>query len=358
MRILHVRQPDHGGVKVIVDQYVDHAAGHVHAILHVGHRSSVLHLDADATIAVGAGALSVRRAARLFPPDVVHAHSSWAGVYARVGAPHGCPVVYTPHCFAFERLDVGRAARAVYRLAERLLLRRTTVLAGASEREVDLACELRGAAETPHVEHLPHSIDHVAPPRTRPRRPLTVVSVGRLCPQKRADRFAAIARAASDAGVDARFRWLGGGDLAKDRAVLDGAGVELTGWLRSAELEAALDAADAYVHVADWEVGDPLACIEAAARGLPVLVRRTPSSSKNRIGSTYSADAEAVDWLRHLHDEDRYRRASEAAVIAVRGFSPEWQSAALERIYSSALADGPSSRASARLSSRSRSSTE
>ena len=42
---------------------------------------------------------------RTLRPDRVHAHSSYAGLLARVVDP-GAEVLYSPHCFAFERRDL------------------------------------------------------------------------------------------------------------------------------------------------------------------------------------------------------------------------------------------------------------
>src|SRR4051794_18910787 len=42
----------------------------------------------------------VRRRVVALQPDLVHAHSSWAGVYTRLFRLER-PVVYQPHCFAF-----------------------------------------------------------------------------------------------------------------------------------------------------------------------------------------------------------------------------------------------------------------
>ncbi len=73
----------------------------------------------------------VRRLVSQLAPDVVHAHSSFPGVYARAALLHGPRLVYTPHCFAFERRDVGWVARSTYRAVERALRGRADLLAAA-----------------------------------------------------------------------------------------------------------------------------------------------------------------------------------------------------------------------------------
>jgi glycosyltransferase involved in cell wall biosynthesis len=69
--------------------------------------------------------------------DVIHCHSSKAGVLGRLaGRRRGIPVVYTPHCFAFLR-DLGALARLLPASVERLLAPLTSayVCVCDSERE-------------------------------------------------------------------------------------------------------------------------------------------------------------------------------------------------------------------------------
>ncbi len=76
------------------------------------------------------------------PVDVIHCHSSKAGVLGRlVGLRRGIPVVYTPHCFAFLR-DLGPLARLVPASIERLLAPLTSAYVCVCESERRAALKL------------------------------------------------------------------------------------------------------------------------------------------------------------------------------------------------------------------------
>src|SRR6185295_18437782 len=87
---------------------------------------------------------SLRAAVADVRPDVVHLHSSMAGALGRLQPPlPGRPaVVYSPHCFAFERRDILRERRWAYRLAEFVLARRTDAFICVSPHEAQLARNL------------------------------------------------------------------------------------------------------------------------------------------------------------------------------------------------------------------------
>ena len=76
------------------------------------------------------------------PVDVIHCHSSKAGVLGRlVGARHGIPVVYSPHCFAFLR-DLGPLARLLPAAVERMLAPLTSAYVCVCEAERRAALKL------------------------------------------------------------------------------------------------------------------------------------------------------------------------------------------------------------------------
>lgn len=219
---------------------------------------------------------AIRRVIRATQPDRVHAHSSFAGAFVRLAIPLRAArrrVVYTPHCFAFERLDLAVPLRLAFWVAELLLSTRTRRIAACSDRERRLAARMLAA-------HPPLTVPNVASPAFRPSaRPPepggALVSIGRIGPQKDPALFATIAARVLPQGDADGARWIGGGDPALS-AALAAAGVQVTGWLPEDRIADECGLAAVYLHTARWE-GFPLAVLEAAATGLPVVARRIPA---------------------------------------------------------------------------------
>lgn len=210
-------------------------------------------------------------------PDVVHAHSSYAGVWARAASKRTANVryVYTPHAWAFDREDKSAGERRAYRAVERLLSSRTDVLAGCSRAENLEARKWSARIRTvyvPNVAPEPHEEVAGVPiqPWTDPRGPLLVGS-GRLTLQKDPVWFAEAVTALRASGHAVRALWVGGGD---DRlqAGLERQGIEVTGWVGPSTVLRRLAAADLYLHTARWE-GFPITVLEAARLGRPMAVR-------------------------------------------------------------------------------------
>jgi glycosyltransferase involved in cell wall biosynthesis len=129
---------------------------------------------------------TLRRALRLDPPEVIHAHGLRAGLVAALARPTVIPLVVTWHNLVLVEGLRGR----VYRPLERYVARAASVTLCASEDLVTRTREL-GAADA----RLAAVAAPVLPPATRPpaevRRDLglvdgqpLVLSVGRLHPQK------------------------------------------------------------------------------------------------------------------------------------------------------------------------------
>lgn len=220
-------------------------------------------------------------------PDVVHVHSSWAGAYTRLpilrralGDRH---VVYTPHAFAFERLDISGPTSALFTVAERLCSANTDSLAVSSLFEVTLAIRL---GLRPPVVYLPYRL-----PRKDERiegnygssdaaDSSMVLGVGRLAPQKGIDFFIQAKRSFDLHGTSGRaVRWVWAGDgEAGLRSALEDAGIQVTGWLSRDDTLAYVRSATVYLHSAEWE-GFPLTILEAARENTPMVVRRIPAVS-------------------------------------------------------------------------------
>ena len=296
--VLHVVEALGGGVMVAVRDYV-HTTGHlVHHVVLANHRPGhdTGDLGTDEVLRLGRMSeghrpvIALREALARVRPDVVHLHSSWAGVIGRSVPAGGARIVYTPHCYAFERLDIPPAMRRAYRAAERVLARRTPVVAAVSLREAALAMRLNPRTTPVYVPNIARTEGMERVPAGPG--PVTVIGVGRIMAQKDPHWFAAFASALAGLAPEVRVRWCGDGD-ADGRRALEAAGVAVTGWLTRREVLREMAAAHIYVHSAAWE-GEPLTVLEAAALGLPVVGRDIPALRSLGLSRLHRRPADAA----------------------------------------------------------------
>ncbi|GAB4003816.1 glycosyltransferase [Nocardioides ultimimeridianus] len=312
MRVLHVVE-SLGGVMSSVLSMVDATPDLEHHLalwprrehLDPGDdRSSFAGVEALAGSAWQAGS-QLRRTATVLRPDVVHAHSSYAGMLARAahaGHERGTRLFYSPHCFAFERRDLSPTALLGIRAVERSLVARTDRLVACSPYEAELAVELGHA----QVVVVPNRALH--PPAGRAAyadAPFRVVTVGRICAQKDWAQLIAVKRFAEDVfDLHADWEWLGGGDADGARA-LRANGIGVSDWLPREQVMARLAAAQVYVHTAAWE-GAPVSIQEAAAVGLPLALRAIPSVASLGAPGVAATVADLATRVYSLHHRDRW----------------------------------------------------
>jgi hypothetical protein len=103
--------------------------------------------------------LRARRALRALAdewgPDVVHLHSSFAGMVGSLALPKKVPSVYTPHGYSFTMRDRGVGKRAAFRALERFTASRVDAVGGVSEAE---AVDARRVAAPAKVHVVPNGI--------------------------------------------------------------------------------------------------------------------------------------------------------------------------------------------------------
>ena len=126
-------------------------------------------------------AIHLRRLIRKFKPDVIHLHSTKAGLVGRIAAiGSGVRVIYTPHCFAFE---MESRLRPLYRLAERMLAPLTDGLIAVCESEAEAARNSGYADRKIHVVY--NGVEHSLPPPNVKTN--GIAFIGRNCQQKGID---------------------------------------------------------------------------------------------------------------------------------------------------------------------------
>jgi len=285
--IIHVTESYGGGVASAIDSYVDSAVDFEHHLVasfrerdfqdsgELNRFSSV----AQVSRSIFGFRRGLRAAIKRIRPDWLHVHSSFAGVYTRIlPLTREVRIAYTPHCYAFERLDISPFARKTYRLIEKALSVRTDLVLGCSVREVQLAKTLNGSMSAVLLPNRATLSTNSATMKVgnseRPaREQRTVVALGRLAPQKDPAFFAEFVVQLRKS-VDTRAVWIGGGDETERRRLED-AGIIVTGWLPRSVASQRLAEADLYVHTARWE-GFPLAVLEANDLDVPIVSRGLP----------------------------------------------------------------------------------
>lgn len=270
------------------------------------------------------------RLRRHVAPAIVHAHSSKAGVLARSTALVRPPVLYSPHCMAFARRDIGTATRMVLAAAEGVLALRDSGAIAVSPYEERLLRRLP-RQRTSRITLVPNLADVGGVVSVAPQS-RTIVTVGRVSAAKDPAFFLAVKAAGP---VDARWCWLGGGSPA-DVAALEREGVEVSGWLpRRAVLERLASAA-VYLHTAAWE-GFPITLLEAAELGVPYAARRIPALEGQGVFPLASTPGELAELVGAVLDGER------AALEGQRAFlerhTPAQQRRALLGAYRAALVE-------------------
>jgi glycosyltransferase involved in cell wall biosynthesis len=273
--VWHVTEAMGGGISTAVHQYVratPEFEHHLVGCLRTRHQTGEQQMFSQVRSTAFRGPLGlatiVLRSRRWPAPDIVHVHSTWAGLLGRVLLHHRrIPVVYSPHAYYFERTDISALRRWAARRLERALGRWTDTVVAVSPHEARLAADMGCRAEyVPNVAALPDLADRPSP---------RLVTVGRVEEQKDPRFFAATMTALRAMGVEVDPLWVGAGDR-KLEAVLRSSGVRVTGWVTRQQALAEVRSADVYIHTAAWE-GSPLTVLEAEALGLPVIVRSIPA---------------------------------------------------------------------------------
>ena len=225
---------------------------------------------------------SVRRYIRTNGPfDVIHCHSSKAGLTGRLAAiGTGAAVLYTPHALA--TMDPGWPApvRAAVRVCEKTLARLTDAIVAVSEEERRHALSLGIVPK--RVEVIPNgiarpAIDGSARQRQRqqwsiPGHGVCIGTVGRLTRQKNVELLLRAAAEVLRTRPGSVLAVVGDGPLRRDlQSLATALGIaKSVRWLGAIDGPQAMAAFDIFALTSRYE-GFPYVFLEAMAAGLPIV---------------------------------------------------------------------------------------
>lgn len=217
--------------------------------------------------------LRVHALIKQIKPDILHCHSSKAGVIGRsaVIGSHVAKIFYTPHAYAFQAREFSKPKRLLFVMLERIFSHLfTTCTFNVSTGERDIALPSREEAlQSLGLSGLPQDA-------------IIVGSTVRLAAQKDPMTFARIAKMVVERDPRAHFVCVGDGDLQDDvaRFVEDndlGGNVHLLGYRDDAER--VVTAFDVYLLTSLYE-GLPYSLVESLRAGVPIVATNVTGSNE------------------------------------------------------------------------------
>ena len=290
LKVLHVAETIRGGIATYLNelhpyQRASYDRDNVHYIVPSDHRDDLVGFeDAEVSVFKRAGrsvsgllrmAVVTFQQIRRIRPDVVHIHSTFAGLVIRplLFLMRGKPqVVYCPHGWAFSR-ETSRLSHRTTKLVEHLLARITDRIICISGDEQKQAIDAGIARERLTLAYNGISTDRPLSPANAviwPSLKTRILFIGRLDRQKGYDLLVETARRLNEA-VDVRI--LGSSVVGKQEDLELPSNVALLGWMNRSQIEAHLDAADLVVIPSRWEAFG-LVAIEAMRAAKPIVAFR------------------------------------------------------------------------------------
>jgi len=275
-------------------------------------------------------------------PDIVHLHSTFAGVMGRIIIIFLKPIwrpklIYCPHAFSF-LMQSSSKKRSVYSFTERFLSKYTDVIICVSKYEKQKAIEVgikesklqvvyNGVAERNIISNPPNPFSEGV---------FNVLFVGRFDFQKGFDILFEVMHAL--AGRPFHLTAVGGTVHDDKFELVDMPQTTFTGWLDSESLAPYFIHADALVMPSRWE-GFGLVASEAMSYGLPVLATNCTSLPEivqnNKTGYLFSMGnvQEIVNILTKTKKDEWNSMRFESKKVFLENFTTEKMIAKTSNIY-------------------------
>jgi glycosyltransferase involved in cell wall biosynthesis len=236
-------------------------------------------------------------------PQVVHLHSSKAGVIGRIAhflSGSKSKLFYTPHGYSFLRQDISKTKRNIYKFIEvsmSQLFGGNTIACGDTElifaKEIDNAKLIRNGINISDIRSHKYKVINTK---------LTIGILGRITFARNPKMFNEIALRYPNIN----FIWIGDGEL---RHILNAQNIEITGWFNErTEGLNHLNKLDIYIQTSLWE-GLPISILEAMALEKPVLATNVIGNKDIVVhgvtGYLFNTIEQLDGYLDYLKDENK-----------------------------------------------------
>lgn len=194
-------------------------------------------------------------------PDIVHLHSSKAGIIGRLGIhARKIKMLYNPHGFSFLKLDDSKLKRFMYKAIEKCaaIINHRCTIVGCSKGEYEEARKLNKNSicinNGINIEKLKEETKNLKEKEIDYEN-LKICTVGRVGFQKNPKMFNEIA----EKFPNLQFTWIGDGEL---RNELISTNITITGWKERKDVLKELNNNDIFLLTSLWE-GLPISLLEA-----------------------------------------------------------------------------------------------
>lgn len=237
--------------------------------------------------------------AKDFKPDIIHLHSSKAGVLGRVlfNFSH-VSLYYTPHGYSFLMKDASKIERSLYWCIEKLMgfSKSTTISCSKGEFKESLKLTKRNMIVNNgiNIDELSKVESNVTGNINSNR--ITIFTIGRISEQKNPKLFNKIAENVPNIN----FLWIGDGDL---KSELTSKNIKVTGWLERKEVLKLARGSNLFLLTSLWE-GLPISLLEAMYLEKPCFVSNVIGNNdvieNGRNGFICDGSAEFVRKIKYL----------------------------------------------------------
>ena len=242
-------------------------------------------------------------------PDIIHLHSSKAGVLGRfIASGKKYKMLYNPHGFSFLKQDDSRFKKICYRTIEKMMtiINPKCIIVGCSQGEYEEAKKLsknsiciNNGINTKELEEKTKKLQK----HETDFKNLKICTIGRIGYQKNPKLFNEIAESLPNN----KFTWIGDGELKNE---LTSPNIKITGWKNKEEVLEELNKNDIFILTSLWE-GLPIALLEAGYMKKLCIVTNVIGNrdviKNNENGYIFNCTDEIIKKINKINNIEYYK---------------------------------------------------